>query len=52
MGGLYGVEIPETGYSGDSVQKEEKDRVKDILKDAVFYGTIALALIVLAYRFI
>ena len=38
LGGLYGVEIPETGYSGDSVQKEEKDRVKDILKEAAkFY---------------
>lgn len=29
-----------------------KDRVKDILKDVVFYGTIAVALIILAYRFI
>ena len=38
LGGLYGVDIPETGYSGDSVQKEEKDRVKDILKEAAkFY---------------
>ena len=27
LGELYGVEIPETGYSGDSIQKEEK---KDI----------------------
>lgn len=38
LGGLYGVEIPETGYSGDSIQKEEKNRVKDILKEAAkFY---------------
>ena len=38
LGGLYGVDIPETGYSGDSVQKEAKDRVKDILKEAAkFY---------------
>ena len=38
LGGLYGVEIPETGYSGDNIQKEEKDRVKDILKEAAkFY---------------
>ena len=37
LGGLYGVEIPETGYSGDSIQKEEKNRVKDILKEAAKY---------------
>ena len=38
LGALYGVEIPETGYSGDSVQKEAKNRVKDILKEAAkFY---------------
>lgn len=38
LAGLYGVEIPETGYSGDSIQKEEKNRVKDILKEAAkFY---------------
>lgn len=38
LGGLYGVEIPETGYSGNSIQKEEKDRVKEILKEAAkFY---------------
>lgn len=38
LGGIYGVDIPETGYSGDSVQKEEKNRVKDILKEAAkFY---------------
>ena len=38
LGGLYGVEIPETGFSGDNIQKEEKDRVKDILKEAAkFY---------------
>ena len=38
LAGLYGVEIPETGYSGDNIKKEEKDRVKDILKEAAkFY---------------
>lgn len=37
LAGLYGVEIPETGYSGDSIQKEEKNRVKDILKEAAKY---------------
>ena len=38
LAGLYGVEIPETGYSGDNVQKEERERVKDILKEAAkFY---------------
>ena len=38
LGPLYGVEIPETGYSGDNIQKEQKDRVKDILKEAAkFY---------------
>lgn len=38
LAGIYGVEVPETGYSGDSVQKEEKNRVKDILKEAAkFY---------------
>ena len=37
LGGLYGVEIPETGFSGDSIQKEEKNRVKDILKEAAKY---------------
>ncbi|MBQ5767278.1 MAG: DNA primase, partial [Clostridiales bacterium] len=37
LGGLYGVEIPETGYSGDNIQKEEKNRVKDILKEAAKY---------------
>lgn len=38
LGNLYGVEIPETGDSGDSIQKEEKNRVKDILKEAAkFY---------------
>ena len=38
LGGLYGVEIPETGYSGDSVQKDAKNRVKEILKEAAkFY---------------
>ena len=37
LGELYGVEIPETGYSGDSIQKEEKNRVKDILKEAAKY---------------
>lgn len=38
LGGVYGVDIPETGYSGDSVQREEKNRVKDILKEAAkFY---------------
>lgn len=37
LGSLYGVEIPETGFSGDSIQKEEKNRVKDILKEAAKY---------------
>ena len=38
LAGLYGVEVPETGYSGESSQKEERDRVKDILKEAAkFY---------------
>ena len=38
LAGLYGVDIPETGYSGDNIQKEEKNRVKDILKEAAkFY---------------
>ncbi len=34
----YGVDIPETGYSGENIHKEEKNRVKDILKEAAkFY---------------
>ena len=33
----YGIDVPETGYSGDSVKKEEKERVKDILKEAAKY---------------
>ena len=37
LGGLYGVEVPETGFSGDSIQKEEKNRVKEILKEAAKY---------------
>ena len=38
LAGLYGVEITETGSSGESIKKEEKDRVKDILKEAAkFY---------------
>ena len=38
LAGIYGVEVPETGYSGDSIQKEEKNRVRDILKEAAkFY---------------
>jgi len=38
LAGIYGVDIPETGYSGESIQKEEKNRVKDILKEAAkFY---------------
>ena len=38
LANIYGVDIPETGYSGDSIQKEEKNRVKDILKEAAkFY---------------
>ena len=37
LGGLYGVEVPETGFSGDNIQKEEKNRVKDILKEAAKY---------------
>ncbi len=38
LAGIYGVDIPETGYSGDDIRKEEKDRVKDILKEAAkFY---------------
>ncbi len=30
----------------------KKDRLKSNIKDLVFYGTIGLALIILAYRFI
>ena len=37
LGGLYGVEIPETGYSGETVQKEARERAKDILKEAAKY---------------
>ncbi len=37
LGELYGVEIPETGYSSDNIQKEEKNRVKEILKEAAKY---------------
>lgn len=38
LGSLYGVDIPETGFTGESIQKEEKNRVKDILKEAAkFY---------------
>ncbi len=37
LGGLYGVEVPETGFSGDNIQKEEKNRVKEILKEAAKY---------------
>ena len=37
LAGLYGVDVPETGYSGDSINKEEKNRVKDILKEAAKY---------------
>ena len=38
LASIYGVEVPETGYSGDSIQKEEKNRVRDILKEAAkFY---------------
>lgn len=38
LGGLYGVDIPETGYSGNDIHKEEKNRVYDILKEAAkFY---------------
>ena len=38
LAGQYGVEIPETGYSGDDIRKDEKNRVKDILKEAAkFY---------------
>ena len=37
LAGLYGVEIPETGYSGENIQKEAKNRAKDILKEAAKY---------------
>ena len=38
LGGLYGVDIPETGYSGNDNRKDEKNRVYDILKEAAkFY---------------
>lgn len=37
LGGLYGVEIPETGYSGETVQKKARERAKDILKEAAKY---------------
>ena len=38
LGGIYGVDIPETGYSGNDVRKDEKNRVYDILKEAArFY---------------
>ena len=38
LGALYGVEVPETGYSGNDSQKERKNRVYDILKEAAkFY---------------
>ena len=37
LAGIYGVEVPETGYSGDNIQKEAKNRAKDILKEAAKY---------------
>jgi DNA primase len=38
LAGLYGVEIPDTGYSGNDINKDEKNRVYDILKEAArFY---------------
>ncbi|MBR3247548.1 MAG: DNA primase [Clostridiales bacterium] len=38
LGGLYGVDIPDIGYSGNDIHKEEKNRVYDILKEAAkFY---------------
>ena len=37
LAGLYGVDIPDTGYSGENIQKEAKNRAKDILKEAAKY---------------
>ena len=37
LAGLYGVDIPDTGYSGENNQKEAKNRAKDILKEAAKY---------------
>ena len=38
LGGLYGVDIPDTNFSGNDIHKEEKNRVYDILKEAAkFY---------------
>lgn len=38
--------------SEECVEGYKKDRMRGFLRDIAFYGTVALALIVLAYRFI
>ncbi len=38
--------------SDECIEGYRKERTKTMLKDILFYGTVALALIVLAYRFL